>query len=342
MPELSHAPARHDFSIAEARSRASAGVRSRLIGQSAPMERLFELIERVAPLRATVLITGETGTGKELVARAIHDASPRARRPFVPVNCAALPESLLESELFGHVKGSFTGAVSSRRGLFEQAEGGTLFLDEISLISPHVQVALLRVIEERMIQRVGSSQLLPVDFRLVAATNRDLASETTNGGAFREDLYYRLNVFPIRVPPLRDRVADIPLLADHFRRRFMEDNGLDAPPFGATTLQRMASYEWPGNVRELEHFVERVVILSLGATEIRFHSPDTAGRGELRIVQRAADESWDLERLQREHILAVLEKTAGHQGRAADILGIDRRTLYRKLRSIRALVGSES
>jgi len=305
----------------------------RLLGRSPPMRRLRELIERVAPLRATVLITGETGSGKELVARAIHDRSPRARRPFVAVNCSALPEGLLESELFGHVKGSFTGAVASRRGLFEEAAGGTLFLDEISTISPQIQVKLLRVLEERTIHRVGSTQPIALDFRLIAATNEQLAQRTADG-TFREDLYYRLNVFPIRVPPLRERRDDVPLLAHHFRMDYARDNGIEAPDFSAVTLRRMIAYEWPGNVRELENFVERSVILHAGANEIRSDpAAECDGPGHA-MVERAAQANWDLGRLEREYILATLERTEGHRGRAAELLGIDRRTLYRKLSEI--------
>lgn len=305
--------------------------RSRMIGRSQAMDRLFDLIARVAPTRTSVLITGETGTGKELVARAVHDHSGRADRPLVAVNCSALPESLLESELFGHVRGSFTGAISTRHGLFEEASGGTLFLDEVSTLSPMIQIKLLRVLEERVVHRVGSSHPVPVDFRLIAATNVDLDRLVANG-TFREDLHYRLNVFPIRVPALRERPADIPLLADHFRLMFGQENDIDPPRIPAATLERMMAYEWPGNVRELEHFIERALIMYAGTGEIHFDAKQASHRTETALIGKALDAEWDLDRLEREYILATLEKTAGHRTRAARILGVDRRTLYRKLR----------
>jgi len=321
--------------VARLRRKASGTAKTQIVGKSSAMERVLDLVERVAPTRATVLIHGETGTGKELVARAIHDLSDRSKKPFVPVNCSALPESLLESELFGHVKGAFTGAVQSRRGLFEEASGGTLFLDEISTVSPAIQVKLLRVIQERKIQRVGGGSPIPVDFRLLVATNRDL-EELVREGNFREDLYYRLNVFPIRVPPLRERKEDIPLLAHHFRVKFAEENGVDAPELPARTLSRMQAYDWPGNVRELENFVERSVILHGGGSTIPF---DPASLHELppaqELAERAAEEEWDLERLEREHIVRTLDRLRWHQGNAAEVLGINRRTLYRKLKKYR-------
>jgi DNA-binding NtrC family response regulator len=322
--------------LAKLRREAGGGARGRIIGRTPVMERMFDLIERVAPMRATVLITGETGTGKELVARAIHDLSGRSRHRFVPINCAALPESLLESELFGHMKGSFTGAIATKRGLFEEAEGGTLFLDEVSAVPEATQVRLLRVLQDRRIQRIGGTQLIPVDFRLVVATNVELEHQVTNG-RFREDLFYRLNVFPLRVPPLRERKEDIALLANHFRQKFARENGLEAPEISAATLSRMMSYEWPGNVRELENFIERAVIMHAGAREIRFDPPARErDRTQRRLLDRATAEEWNLDRLEREYIFSVLEKTGGHQSRAADILGIDRRTLYRKLKRMKA------
>ena len=318
--------------VAQLRRRQGDGVRSLMIGRSPAMERLYDLIERVAPTRATVLVVGETGTGKELVARAIHELSDRARRPFVAINCSALPETLLESELFGHTKGSFTGAIANKRGIFEEAAGGTLLLDEISTITPNIQVKLLRVLQERKIQRVGGGQPLPVDFRLIAATNTDLA-QSVERGDFREDLFYRLNVFPVRVPPLRERKEDIPLLANHFRLRFAQENGVEAPGISAETMTRMLDYAWPGNVRELENFIERGVIMYAGARSIPFEpAPAHHASPERAMVGRAHAERWDLARLEREYILDVLEATGGHRGRTAEILGIDRRTLYRKLK----------
>lgn len=321
--------------VAQLRRQVGSGVRQRILGKSPPIERVFDLIERVAPTRANVLVVGETGTGKELVARAIHDVSDRARRPFIPVNCSALPESLLESELFGHVKGAFTGAIQSRRGLFEAAQGGTLFLDEISTVSPAIQVKLLRVLQERRITPVGGSESIPVDFRLVAATNEELEARVADG-SFREDLYYRLNVFPIRVPPLRERREDIPILANAFRLRFAEENGLPAPEILPDTLSRMMAYSWPGNVRELENAIERALILHSGARSLPFEPSATgAVREERTLLNRSSHEGWSLDRLEQEYILEVLDAHGWHQGKAAEILGINRRTLYRKLRLYR-------
>jgi DNA-binding NtrC family response regulator len=313
----------------------------RIIGATPLMQRLFASITRVAPLQTTVLITGETGTGKELVARALHDLSPRAAKPFVPVHCAALPESLLESELFGHVRGSFTGALASRQGLLEEANGGTLFLDEISTLSAAVQVKLLRVLQERTIRRVGSNQPMPLDIRVVAATNVDLSAEV-RAGRFREDLFYRIHVFPLRVPALRDRRADIPLLVEHFRRRFGESNRLRPPVVPPETLFRMMQHDWPGNVRELENAVERMLVADLGAPTARFELPGSAAHPAGRLASRGHEQGWDLARLEREYILAILEEEGGRRGVAAQRLGIDRRTLDRKLRTYRIDLTSSS
>jgi DNA-binding NtrC family response regulator len=323
--------------VAQLRRQVVESRRTRIIGKSAALRRVHDLVDRVAPTVATVLITGETGTGKELVARSIHEISDRARGSFVAVNCSALPETLLESELFGYVKGAFTGAVANRRGLFEEAHGGTLFLDEIATISPSIQVKLLRVLQERHIQRLGSSQPVPVDFRLVAAGNLPLEDEVA-AGRFREDLYYRLNIFPVHVPPLRERKEDIPLLASHFRLKFATEHGLEAPEISAETMRRLLSHDWPGNVRELENFVERSVIMHAGARTIPFEAParrGLKGPSEGETVGKAAHARWTLARLEREYILEVLQACHGHQIRTADILGIDRRTLYRKLKQYR-------
>jgi two-component system, NtrC family, response regulator HydG len=318
--------------VAQLRRNAADGVRARIVGRSPAMERMFDLVERVAPTRATVLITGETGTGKELVARAIHELSDRARKPFVPINCSALPETLLESELFGHTKGSFTGAIANKRGLFEEAAGGTLFLDEISAIPPSIQVKLLRVLQERKLHRIGGSQPVPVDFRLLAATNLDLGEEV-RAGRFREDLFYRLNVFPVRVPSLRERQGDIPLLANYFRLRFAQENGVEAPEISPDTMKRLMEYAWPGNVRELENYIERAVIMYSGARGMPFEAPASEiDRSEQGLVDTARRERWSMDRLEKEYILDVLQQTGGHRGHAAEILGIDRRTLYRKLK----------
>lgn len=301
------------------------------VGDSAPVRQMFDLIDRVAPLNLTVLITGETGTGKELIARSIHDRSRRSERRFVPVHCSALSPGLLESELFGHVKGSFTGATQTRRGLFEEASGGTLFLDEIATISPETQVKTLRVLQERKVQRVGSSEEIEADFRLVGATNVDLEAEVAAGN-FRKDLFYRLNVYPVRVPPLRERREDIPLLAETFRSRFAEENALVPPEIAPEVQDQMMAYDWPGNVRELENFVDRALVVYAGMPSIQFD----LGNGMLKRESGAVfcapgAESWTLARLEREHIARVMARTGGRQTEAAKILGISRRTLYRRL-----------
>ena len=306
-----------------------------MVGRSAAIERVRDLIARVAPSRATVLITGDTGTGKELVARSIHFMSGRAERPFVAVNCSAIPETLLESELFGHVKGAFTGAIANKRGLMEESSGGTLFLDEIGTVSANIQVKLLRALQERSIMRVGGREPVPIDIRLIAATNLDLGEEVRSG-RFREDLYYRLSVFPINVPSLTERRDDIPLLAAFFLRRAAGEHGVTPPGIPPTTMQRMMEYEWPGNVRELENFVERSVIMHAGSKTIPFDPAEGLyRRREHDILKTARSERWNLDHLEREYILAVLEEVGGHQGRAAEVLGIDRRTLYRKLKRYR-------
>src|SRR5262252_2424856 len=234
---------------------------SNIIGSSPPMQRVFEITDQVAPSKATVLIAGESGTGKELVANAIHARSPRANGPFVKLHCAALAETLLESELFGHERGAFTGAVARKDGRFSIADGGTLFLDEIGEISPSVQVKLLRFLQEREFERVGGNETITVDVRVIAATNRDLRQMVAEG-KFREDLYYRLNVVTIDVPPLRARRSDVPLLATHFLKRFAEENGKRIEGFTDEALERLTRYAWPGNVRELENAIERAVIVS--------------------------------------------------------------------------------
>ena len=306
-----------------------------MVGRSAEIERVRDLIARVAPSRATVLISGDTGTGKELVARLIHALSPRNTKPFVGVNCAAIPETLLESELFGHMKGSFTGAIANKRGLVEEASGGTLFLDEIGAVSAAIQVKLLRALQERQVLRVGGREAVSVDLRLVAATNLDLAEEV-RAGRFREDLFYRLSVFPIRVPSLSERRDDIPVLAAYFLRRAVSEHGVEPPTIPSTTMRRMMDYDWPGNVRELENFIERSVIMHAGSKTIPFDPSESLHkRQEHDLLKNARAERWNLERLEREYILAVLEEVGGHQGRASEVLGIDRRTLYRKLKQYR-------
>jgi DNA-binding NtrC family response regulator len=305
-----------------------------IVGKTPAMQRVFRLIERVAPTRASVMVTGETGTGKELVARAVHDLSPRSEKPFVAVNCSAIPSTLLEAELFGHMRGSFTGAVQSRKGLIEEAAGGTLFLDEISTLTEDVQVKLLRVLEDRRVQRVGSNASVSVDFRLIAASNTDLASLVT-AGRFREDLYFRLDVFPIAVPPLRERRDDIPLLAAHFMGRFAQEHGIEAARLSPLTVSRMMQYDWPGNVRELENYIERSVIMYPGSGGFPFDLPRAVGHDGATALGRAADGEWTLERLEREYLLATLDRHRWQQGTVAEILGVNRRTIYRKLKQYR-------
>jgi len=316
------------------RRRAEADTFAGIVGQSAAMKRVFDLIERVAPTRASVLVTGETGTGKEVVARAIHDLSPRRQRPWVPVSCSAVPEHLIESELFGHTRGSFTGAVAERRGLIEDAAGGTVFLDEIDSLPLPTQGKLLRVVEERTIQRIGAHHNIPVDFRLIAASNTDLSAQVDEG-AFREDLFYRLNVFPVQLPPLRERRSDIPLLAVHFRDQAAKATGLDPIDIPPQLLQRMESYDWPGNVRELRNYIERCLIVSAGKDALQslpLHQNGNGGSGPR--LESAVDERWSLERLEEEYIRVVLQHTEGNRNRAARFLGIDRRTLYRRIREL--------
>jgi DNA-binding NtrC family response regulator len=301
----------------------------RLIGQSPEMVEIYRLVARVAALDTTVLIQGETGTGKELVARAIHYASPRAERPFVAIDCAALPESLFESELFGHERGAFTGAVGSRRGLLETADGSTCFLDEIGELPLGLQAKLLRVLQERVLRRVGGNEPIPVNLRLIAATNRDLRKRVEDG-TFREDLYYRLNGVTIAVPPLRERGADIPLLAHEFMQRYAAAAGKSLEGFAPEALALLSGYRWPGNVRELEHAVERAVALARSAVILPEDLPPEI-RAETARAPELPAPRMTLEEVKRWYVSAVLEETGGNKVRAADLLGIDRRTLYRIL-----------
>jgi DNA-binding NtrC family response regulator len=303
-----------------------------LTGRSTAMIELYKEIARVAPSRSTVLVTGESGTGKELVARAIHKHSPRSDKTFVAVNCGALTETLLEAELFGHVRGSFTGAVSDRRGLWEEASGGTLFLDEIGETSPSMQVKLLRALQEGEIKRVGSSQTVRVHTRVVAATNRELEKEV-RAGNFREDLYYRLNVVTLRVPPLRERRSDIPLLAEQFLRSASE-GGRGRLRFSEETLKLLVAYDWPGNVRELESFVEYAALHTRGSEVTPLDLPAKLQTSELRKAASAPlsvlyKDLPTLDELERRYLLHVLRAVEGNRTRAAEVLGIDRRTLYR-------------
>ncbi len=307
-----------------------------LVGNSPAMQRVYDLIARVAPTSATVLITGSTGTGKELVARAIHDLSRRAQGPFVPVNCGAIQPTLIESELFGHEPGSFTGAQRRRRGLFEQAQGGTLFLDEITEMPADLQVKLLRVLETQQIVRVGGEKNIEVDVRLVAATNRD-PEEAVEEEKLREDLLYRLCVFPIHVPPLRDRVEDVELLANYF----IETLGIQGEPprrLSPAALQRLREHSWPGNVRELRNVVERALIVSdaeVGPEDILIQESSdrpapTRNAKDVRIPIGSS-----IADAERSLILATLEQCGGVKKRAAELLGISLKTLYSRLREYR-------
>ncbi|MEC3934225.1 sigma-54-dependent response regulator transcription factor ZraR [Citrobacter farmeri] len=299
-----------------------------MVGKSPAMQQLLSEIAMVAPSDATVLIHGDSGTGKELVARALHASSARSDKPLVTLNCAALNESLLESELFGHEKGAFTGADKRREGRFVEANGGTLFLDEIGDISPMMQVRLLRAIQEREVQRVGSNQTLSVDVRLIAATHRDLAEEV-QAGRFRQDLYYRLNVVTIETPALRQRREDIPLLADHFLQRFAKRNRKAVKGFTPRAMDLLIHYDWPGNIRELENAIERSVVLLTGEYISERELPLAIANQPLPFVADRAIQP--LVEVEKEVILAALEKTGGNKTEAARQLGITRKTLLAKL-----------
>ncbi|HEV8549384.1 MAG TPA: sigma-54 dependent transcriptional regulator [Polyangiaceae bacterium] len=305
-----------------------------IVGSSPEMQRVFKSVAQIAPSRATVLITGESGTGKELVAAAIHHHSPRAAGPFVKLHCAALAESLLESELFGHERGAYTGADRKREGRFEQAHGGSIFLDEIGEISLGTQVKLLRVLQEREFERVGGGQTLRVDVRVIAATNRDL-KELVAAGKFREDLYYRLNVITLGLPSLRQRPSDVTALALHFLRRYAEENGKAVTRISEPALAQIAGYSWPGNVRELENVIERAVVLADGDAIEVSHLPP-----ELALVARRSGPppipGSTLDELERFAILKTMETVGGSTSKAADILGISVRKIQYKLQEYNA------
>jgi len=301
----------------------------RLVGHSPEIVAIYKLIARVAALDTTVLIQGETGTGKELVARAIHYTGPRADRPFVVIDCAAIPEPLFESELFGHERGAFTGAVTTRRGLLETAQGGTCFLDEVSELSGALQAKLLRVLQDRVLRRVGGNEPIPVDVRLVAATNRDLRKRVEDG-LFREDLYYRLNGVTIAVPALRERGDDVAVLAEHFARKYATAAGKSVEGFAPDTLEALRTYAWPGNVRELEHAIERAVALARSPLLLPEDLPVDVRAQAARVPELPA-KRMTLEELKHWYVALVLDEAGGNKVRAAELLGIDRRTLYRIL-----------
>jgi DNA-binding NtrC family response regulator len=314
-----------------------------LVGQSAAMAAVYKLVEAVAQATSTILLRGESGTGKELVARAIHAASPRRDRAFVAVNCSALPDNLLESELFGHVKGAFTGAIAHKRGLFEAASGGTLFLDEIGDISPAMQVRLLRVLQEGEVKRVGATDTVPVDVRVVAATHVDL-EEAKRAGRFREDLYYRLSVIPISLPPLRERPEDVPLLAQHFLKQHASRQGKPVQGFTREAMDRLVRHGWPGNVRELQHAVERAVVLSQGtllgpddlpqalATQRGAAEPRLDDFGSLANLPMTQAKALVVSAFERRYLKVHLERTGGNVTQAALAAGMDRSNFRRLLR----------
>jgi DNA-binding NtrC family response regulator len=301
-----------------------------IIGASAAMREIETLVQKVAPTDSTVLICGETGTGKELVARAIHNQSYRKDKPFIVIDCAGLVENLFESELFGHVKGSFTGATETKHGRFEVANSGTVFLDEIGNISLNIQAKLLRVLQEKQITRVGSAQVINVDVRIIAATNKDL-QQCIKQGTFRDDLFYRLSVVPVNLAPLRERQEDIPLLAEYFLRKYSKKRARDITAISAPAMELLAEYDWPGNVRELENVIERAVVLAGAQTiepaDLLYY--DLAGRTP---PSDNVANSTALAEVEKQHILETLKKSEDHIGKAADALGIDRKTLRLKLK----------
>jgi two-component system, NtrC family, response regulator AtoC len=308
-------------------------------GKSPRMLEVYKLVARVAPTTATVLVVGESGTGKELVARAIHSRSPRASKPFVPVNCTALSESLLESELFGHARGAFTGAVGAKRGLFEMANGGTLFLDEIGDMGPKMQAQLLRVLQDGELRPVGGTESIKVDVRLVCATNRDLEADV-KAGRFREDLYFRINVVTVRMPALRERPGDIPILVRHFLAKIARrENKPEASvsPEGLDTLRR---HSWPGNVRELENAIERAVAVAKGNVILPSDLPVEVYGGSPAAPAGIVDDRPTLAELEKRYIALILTECGGNKKKAAEQLGIDRRTLYRALERA-GVAGSE-
>jgi two-component system response regulator AtoC len=301
-----------------------------IIGESPVMKEIFDIVQQVAPTRATVLLGGESGTGKEVFAKAIHQASPRAKQPFVPVHCAALSPTLLESELFGHERGAFTGAHERRVGRFEQAQGGTLFLDEIGEIDATIQIKLLRFLGERTFERVGSNKTLTADVRLIAATNKNL-TELVKAGKFREDLFLRLRVVEINLPPLRERTGDIPLLAQNFLREFARENDKKLNEFTAEALQLLMNYAWPGNVRELRTAIEHAVVLSRGEKINARDLPASIRAGAPEETQKSQQNALTVKEAEKQLIERALKETDGNRTLAAQKIGMSRRTFHRKL-----------
>ena len=299
-----------------------------IIGKSKKMQEIFSLIEKVALGTSTVTIYGGSGTGKELVAKAIHYNSPRSDRPFIPFNCGAIPETLVESELFGHTKGAFTGAVQAKKGLFEEASGGTLFLDEISTILPSVQVKLLRVLQEKEVMRVGSTERTKIDVRMIAATNENL-EENVKKGKFREDLFYRLHVFPIFLPDLKDRKEDIPLLAYHFLELYSKEAKKEIRGISKEAIKLLLEYHWPGNVRELENTIERAVIMTDQDYLLPNDFPKDLMEGISEMIRRGVKDRKSLDDIKSEYIKEILKEVGGNKRIAAEILRVNPRTLYR-------------
>ncbi len=303
-----------------------------IIGKSPAMLEVFEIIKMIATATANVLVSGESGSGKELVARAIHNSGPRKANPFIPVNVTAIPETLLESELFGHVKGSFTGAIGDKKGLFEEANRGTLFLDEIGDLNLNLQAKLLRVLQDKQIRPVGSNQLKQVDVRIISATHRDLKTMVKDG-KFREDLFYRLNVVPIRVPPLRERREDIPILVDNFIIKYVAQNNSRVKGISPEALTVLVAHPWPGNVRELENVIERAIVLTRGETIEKDIILGSALEEAKNSIDDLYKDTPTLERLEERYIKSILARVDYKKDEAATILGISRRTLYRKERA---------
>ena len=299
-----------------------------IIGKSKKMQEIFSLIEKVAPGNSTVIIYGGSGTGKELVAKAIHYHSPRADKPFIPFNCGAIPETLVESELFGHTKGAFTGATQAKRGLFEEANGGTLFLDEISTILPSAQVKLLRVLQEKELMKVGSTERTKIDVRMIAATNENL-EENMKTGKFREDLFYRLHVFPIFLPDLKDRKEDIPLLAYHFLDRYSREAKKGIKEISKEAMKLLLEYPWPGNVRELENTIERAVIMTDQEQLVPNDFPKDLIEGSSEMIKRGVKDRKSLNNIKSEYIKEILKEVSGNKRMASEILKVNPRTLYR-------------
>lgn len=300
-----------------------------IIGKSSAMQNIFDLIQRIAPSNANVFIHGDSGTGKELVARALHKLSSRSNKPFIAINCTAIPDSLLESELFGHAKGSFTGAHQRKKGLFEEAEGGTIFLDEIGDMDLSLQSKLLRVIQERRVRAVGENVDKPVDVRIVVATHKDLKTAIRDG-RFREDLYYRLSVIPLTLPPLRHRREDIPLLANFFLDKYNAQNGRHISGFTPSAIAQLLNLNWEGNIRELENVIERAVVLCKETIIDKGDLPDAEAESSESLFAQASEHLPTLEDFEKRYIHFILNKVGGKKEKAAHILGINRRTLYRK------------